>query len=125
MWCSVTASVTSFLDLYLQGGNSNRGESANRFFRGAETAARILGLPVRLLKLLWRLLRMLNRITRHAKPEVYRKLAKRAHKLYSRHIHHKTMSATVHQVLVHGHEYIRSASKIFVNCLSPPFPSFF
>ena len=92
----------------MQGGNSNRGETANRFFAYPEISAKILGLPVNLLKQMWRLLQMLNKVSKHAKVEKYVELAEKVHSIYRTTVGKvKRMSGTVHKVIVHGADYIR------------------
>lgn len=63
------------------GGNSNCGNTANKFFLNASKSAKILHLPKLLLVLTWRLLTFLNQT--HSFPSIvkYKKIAAKAHRL--------------------------------------------
>ena len=104
---------SGFLTLFFQGGNTNRGNIVNKFFLHPKITSRILRIPKRLLKFIWRLLVNLNQTHHVPDSSEYQRVGRKALEVYKRaYGDYKIMTAQIHSTLVHGHSFIDAAKEL-------------
>ena len=90
-----------------RGGNTDRGNSADRILVNAKKTSKILSVKKRLVVLIRKLIVMLN--STHEMPNIseYQRLGQKAHTLYVKTFgDYRTMGAVTHFIFHHGHLYL-------------------
>ena len=95
-----------------RGGNTDRGNTADRILQNAKKTAKILRVKSRMVVIIRKLIVMLNQT--HVMPNIgeYKRLARRGQELYVKTFgSYRTMSAAMHFVFQHGHLYLAWAEE--------------
>ena len=91
-----------------QGGNSNTGNTANRFFMSAGITSQILCLSEELIQSIWKLLTFLNSTHQSFSPESFKLEARICFQLANVElVPYKQMTGTFHMVLAHGAQVMK------------------
>ena len=95
-----------------KGGNTDRGNCADRILMNAKKTSRILGIKSRLVVIIRKLIVMLNSTHEMADTNEYQRLGEKGHKLYVKMFgRYRNMGAVTHFVFHHGHLYLEWAKE--------------